>query len=318
MSRVSDGDLVRAAAGELYSADPDDFIERRGALAARARAAGDGPAAKSIAALRKPTRSAWVLNQLSRAEPAATGQLDRLGDELRAAQQSLDGAAIRELSVRRRRLIGELARRAFAACGLPSPPAALRDEVTATLAAAMADPEVAGQLRAGTLSRPARRDGFGPGEPPALTLVTPAGPQRGQPAGQRPPGGPPGRAARPRPLRAVQPPAGPAPPPASRPARPARAADLAAAREKAERQQRREAVAAARQSAAAADRAAAAADRAAQQQERAVRQIEEQLADARRELADARLRARRASTRQRQAHRLLGRLQGNSPAGPGS
>jgi hypothetical protein len=133
MSRVSDGDLARDAAAELYSADPDDFVERRGVLAAEARAAGDAQAAKRIAALRKPTRSAWVLNQLSRAEPGVTGQLELLGEELRAAQQSLDGTAIRELSVRRRKLIGALARRAFAACGLQSPPAALRDEVTATL-----------------------------------------------------------------------------------------------------------------------------------------------------------------------------------------
>ena len=319
MNRVTDGDLVRAAAGELYAADPDEFVERRGALAARARTAGDARAAKSIAALRKPTRSAWVLNQLSRAEPGATSQLERLGDELREAQQALDGTAIRELSVQRRRLIGALARRAFEACGMPAPTAALRDEVTATLGAAMADPQVAERLRAGTLDRAARRDGFGPGEPPALTLVSPAGPRRGTPAAPRQRGAPARPAAGPRPLQAVRspavpPPSAPAPAPASRLAPPpAKAADLAAAREaaseKAERQRRRETIAAARHAAAEADRAADAADRAEQEREQAVRLTEEQLADARRALADARLRARRARTRQRQAHRLLDRLQ---------
>ena len=102
MGRVSSDDLVREAGGELYSGDPEEFIERRGVLAARARVAGDAVAAKRIAGLRKPTRSAWVLNQLVRSEPGVPGQLAELGEELRAAQRSLDGAAIRELSVRRR------------------------------------------------------------------------------------------------------------------------------------------------------------------------------------------------------------------------
>ena len=314
---MTNGDLLRDAAGELYSADPDHFIERRGELAAQARAARDARAAKSIAALRKPTRSAWVLNQLSRAEPGVTGRLDQLGDELRAAQQSLDGAAIRELSVRRRQLIGALAKQAFAACGLQSPPAALRDEVTATLGAAMADPQVAERLRAGTLDRAARRDGFGPGEPPALTLVSPPSQQRrprGGHAPQRPPAAGPGPAATPRPQQAARPPGrSPAGPPAKPSARsqagpPAKLADLAAARERAERQRHREVVAAAEHAAAAADQAAEAADQAEQDAERAVRRLEEQLADARRDLAEARLTARRARTRQRQARHALGRL----------
>src|SRR6266516_821398 len=308
MGWVTNGDLVRAATGELYSADPDHFIDRRGALAAEARAAGDAAAAKQIGALRKPTRSAWVLNHLARAEPGATSQLDLLGDELRAAQLALDGAGIRELSVRRRQLIGALARQAFAACGLQSPPAALRDEVTATLGAAMADPEVAEQLRAGTLHRPTRRDGFGPDDAPALTLVPSATEKRGstekrgKPATRRPPAGPAGQAAGPHPAQAAK-------PSARRPAAPAaKAADLAAAREEAARQRRRQAITAAELSAAEADQAADRADRTEQEQERAVQLLEEQLADARRDLADARLRARRARTMQRQARQALGRL----------
>src|SRR5260370_353580 len=99
----SDADPLREAVAELYSADPAEFVERRGALAARARAAGEASAAKSIAALRKPTRSAWVVNQLIRSDPGVIAELGGLGDELRAAQGSMDGAAIREPSVRRGR-----------------------------------------------------------------------------------------------------------------------------------------------------------------------------------------------------------------------
>ena len=148
-------------------------MQRRAALAARARAAGDAAAAKKIAGLRKPTRSAWVLNQLARSAPAGASQLAELGAEFRAAQQSLDGAAIRELSVRRRKLIDSLARQAFTMAGEQAPSAALADEVTATLGAALADPQIAGQLQAGTLERAVRSDGLGPPEAPSMTPVTP-------------------------------------------------------------------------------------------------------------------------------------------------
>src|SRR5450755_861763 len=104
MGWVTDDDLLPAAVAELYASGPEEYIKRRGELASRARAAGDAALAKRIAGLRKPTRSAWVVNQLVRSAPAVTSQLATLGDELRAAQQSLDGAAIRELSLQRRQL----------------------------------------------------------------------------------------------------------------------------------------------------------------------------------------------------------------------
>ena len=287
-------DLFAEAAAELYSSDPDLFIERRGVLVAQARAAGHAPAAKRIAGLRKPTRSAWVLNRLVRASPGVPSELASLGGELLAAQRSLDGAAIRELSLRRHRLIDSLARQAFTAAGLHAPPAALRDEVTATLGAALSDPEVAEQLAAGTLERAARSEGFGPG-PPSLTLVTSSGSRRS--AAPRSPRAP--RASR---ALAV---AGAAP--AARPA--ARAPAPPAEPPGAERERRRlAALAAAEHAAAEADRAAEAATAAEQKLERAVQAMEEQLADARRSLAQTRAQARRARSRQRQARLALDRL----------
>jgi hypothetical protein len=288
---VTEPDLFAEAAAELYSADPDQFIERRGVLAAQARAAGQAPAAKRIAGLRKPTRSAWVLNQLVRAAPGVPSELADLGRELRAAQRSLDGAAIRDLSLRRHQLIESLARQAFTAAGLRMPPAALRDEVTATLGAALSDPEVAEQLAAGTLERAARSEGFGPG-PPALTLVTSSGGRRSAP-----------RAARASRALAVSGAAS-----AARPA--ARAPAPLAEPPGAERERRRlAALAAAEQAAAEADRTAEAATAAEQELERAVQVMEEQLADARQSLSRARSQARRARSRQRQARLALDRLQ---------
>jgi hypothetical protein len=283
---MSDTDLLRDAVAELYASDPDQFVERRGTLAAAARAAGQAPAARQIAALRKPTRSAWVVNQLARAEPAAASELTSLGDELRAAQESLDGAAITELSRRRRRLIETLARRAFEVAGQPQPPAALRDEVTATLGAALADPEVAGQVAAGTLIRPARSEGFGPagpGGPPELALVTSSG----------------GRGPRPTRTRAQ----------AAERAQPAGPSQAEQAR--AERERRRQAdLAAAERAAEEAARTAEAATAAELDLERTVQTLEEQLADARSSLAETRNQARRARNRQRQTSQALDRLRG--------
>jgi len=287
---VTGGDLLREAAAELYSCDPGEFMQRRGDLVARARAAGQAAVAKRIAGLRKPTRSAWVLNQLARSAPAAADQLAMLGEQLRAAQRSLDGAAIRELSLRRRQLIDALVRQAFTVSAEHAPSAALRDEVTATLGAALADPQVAEQLWTGALERAAHRDGLGPepaAPPPALALLPPS----------------PGRA-RTRAAKSA----------AAAPARPAaKVTALADARDRAERERRRRAVAAAEQAVAEADRAADAAERAEREQGSAVRLIEEQLTQARQRLAEARVQARRARAGQRRARQALDRLQGHSP-----
>jgi hypothetical protein len=182
MGRMTDGDPLQDAVAELYSADPDEFVERRGALVARARAAGQNPVAKQIAGLRKPTRSAWIVNQLVRAAPGVTSELASLGDELRAAQGSLDGGALRELSRRRRDLVESLVRQAFTVAGQQAPSAGLRDEVTATLGAALADPQVAGQLATGALERAVHSEGFGSSGPPSLTVPRPARAPRARPA----------------------------------------------------------------------------------------------------------------------------------------
>ena len=119
---VSGSDFLREATAELYGSDPEEFTERRTALASQARAAGDRAAAKEIAGLRKPTRSAWMINQLVRADPGVAGQLTGLGDELRAAAAALDGAKIRELSQERRKLVQHADPADTAAGGRSSPP----------------------------------------------------------------------------------------------------------------------------------------------------------------------------------------------------
>ncbi len=168
-------DLLADAVAELYQGDPEEFMARRGELVAQAREAGQAAVAKQIGALRKPTRSAWVVNRLVRADPEVTARLAALAAELRDAGQVLDGGRIRELTAARARLVDELTRQALE--DLPAAPAAVREEVTATLDAALADPEVAANL--GTLVRAAHWAGFGlalpvPGAPPAAKTKKPA------------------------------------------------------------------------------------------------------------------------------------------------
>ena len=114
--------------------------------------------AKKISALRKPTRSAWVVNRLVRSDPEVRAG-SRPG---RRAAHASAGASLRELTAARAKLVDELTRTALE--GLSLPPASLREEVTATFDAAIADPGVAASL--GTLVRAARYAGFGPSLPP--------------------------------------------------------------------------------------------------------------------------------------------------------
>jgi hypothetical protein len=158
---ASTGDLVAAATEELYGADPEAFTGRRGELAAAARGAGDRAAAKAIGALRRPTRAAWVVNQLARAEPGAPEKLAELAAALRAAQEAKHGPRLRELSAARGSLVDALTAQALAAAGVADPPPALRLEVAETLTAAIADPEVAADFAAGTLTRAVQWSGFG-------------------------------------------------------------------------------------------------------------------------------------------------------------
>jgi hypothetical protein len=130
-------------------------MPRRQQLVAQAREAGETDVAKQIGALRKPTRSAWVVNRLVRADPDVTARLAALSAELRDG--GLDGGRIRELTAARAELVDDLTRQALD--DLPAAPAAVREEVRATFDAALADPEVAANL--GTLVRAAHWAGFG-------------------------------------------------------------------------------------------------------------------------------------------------------------
>ena len=153
-------------ADELYAGSPDDFMKLRTAQAAAAKADGDKELAKQIAQLRKPTRSAWLVNLLARKAPDAVSELLDIGTALRDAQQNLDGAELRRLSTARHRAVDALSRRAadLGAEADYTATEAVRQEVSQTLQAALADPEQAELVQRGTLSQAVSYGGFGPFE----------------------------------------------------------------------------------------------------------------------------------------------------------
>lgn len=143
----------------LYAAKPEEFTALRSKLAAEAKKRGDSDIAKQISGARKPTTAAHVVNMLAINDAEARRRLADLGQRLRAAHAEMDGTRIRELTAEQRRLIDELTRSAFAEAGLSNPTAAVRDDVTATLQAAVADPDVAARL--GRLAKAEQWSGFG-------------------------------------------------------------------------------------------------------------------------------------------------------------
>jgi hypothetical protein len=152
------------AADQLYAASPDDFMATRTTLAKQAKESGDKALAKQITALRKPTRSAWLVNLVARAEPGRVTELVSLGASLQEAQQAMDGDTLRRLSRDRRTMIDTLARRAGELArdaGYPPPDGALQ-EVSQSLQAALGDPAIAEQVQAGRLAQAVAYGGFGP------------------------------------------------------------------------------------------------------------------------------------------------------------
>ncbi|GGQ08854.1 hypothetical protein [Streptomyces roseolilacinus] len=190
---------VESVADELYGLPPAEFTAARERHVAQARAAGDRELADRIRALRRPTLAAWASNLLVRTRPDEVRSLVTLGDGLRRARRDPDGARLRELDRRRHALVAALvreARRLTAEAGKEIGDAA-REQVEATLRAALADPEAAAEWRAGRLSRalsvPAGSRGAGTAGaghlPAALAQVAPGtGEARDPRAGPSPAG----------------------------------------------------------------------------------------------------------------------------------
>jgi hypothetical protein len=141
-------------AGELYGLDLDAFTAERNRRAKELRS-DDRELADAVAALPKPSASAWLVDQLVRAEPDAVAAALALGGPLRAAQASFDRDALRELGAARREALSDLAdaaRRVSADRGRPLG-SGIADEVEQTLLAGIADEAAGAAVRSGRLVR---------------------------------------------------------------------------------------------------------------------------------------------------------------------
>jgi hypothetical protein len=143
----------------LYGLPLDEFTSARDRLAAELQEQGERDAAAQLKKLRKPTLSAWAVNQLVRKHRSEVQELLSAGDEVRAAQRAaLSGRraeGIREITGRRRRVVDRLLTLAgdlLAEGGHASGRATL-DKVGDTLMAATVEEEAADAVRAGRLAR---------------------------------------------------------------------------------------------------------------------------------------------------------------------
>ena len=191
---------------DLYGLPLDEFTRERDALARELRKAGKKEAATEIKSLRKPSVSAWAVNQAARRRPQHVKALVNAGGELRKTQRGVVGGrdpqGLRDATRTHRDLVEDLtetAREVLAERGPVSPAIVVR--IAQTFRAASIDKEAAKGLVAGTLAEDVEQTGFGP-----LLSAVPSTPRpRRRPAPTPKPAGKPKAAAEPKPKPAPKP-----------------------------------------------------------------------------------------------------------------
>lgn len=161
---VTDQNGIDAAAEELYAVLPAEFIAARDAKAKEARSGEDEELYRQIKALRRPSAAAWLVNLLARSDEGFDAFSD-LSRRLRDAQTNLDAPTMKDLGQERTRVVAELVERAVFLANEADPQyrdtATIRDQVTSTLTAAVADPTAEAAVTSGRLVSPLSYAGFG-------------------------------------------------------------------------------------------------------------------------------------------------------------
>jgi hypothetical protein len=116
--------------------------------------------------LKKPTRAAWLVNQLSQRKPAEVKKLLQVGEDLRRGQEKLlegsaDRDALRKAAMREQKAIDALLKTAEAIGREHKAGSQILDRVGETLQAASSDPEVARAIELGRLDRERRAASLG-------------------------------------------------------------------------------------------------------------------------------------------------------------
>jgi len=139
-----------AIADELYALTLPEFTPARDAKAKELKGTD---LAKEVKGLKKPSLAAWVVNLLVRHEAEQVDQVLQVGAALRAAQESMSGDELRQLTRQRRQVTAAVttqARRLARENG-QKVTEAVAAQIEATLTAAMVDEGCAKAVRSGML-----------------------------------------------------------------------------------------------------------------------------------------------------------------------
>lgn len=181
-------------AEDLYTVAPEEFIGARNELVRRLRAEKQRDEAAAVAKLRKPSATAWALNQVARSQPALIEDALAAGAQLRKATDAAvggDAAGLRKAASAERAASDSVVDAAVGVLGKQ----ASRPQLASTLRAAVLDEAVADELRRGVLTgdhdAPGFGFGFGLGEDvevaaaPAATKAAKRAPAATKPAAKK-------------------------------------------------------------------------------------------------------------------------------------
>ena len=151
---------------DLFGLRPEEFTAARNALAKRLKAEGLTEQAAAVQALRRPSPTAWAVNQVAREQPALIDALMDAGQRLRTAIETTvggDRSGLPAAQTQERRAIQDVVGAAIAlmeAAGDRVPESA-RQRMSETLRAATVDSSVAERLRKGNLETDMASPGLG-------------------------------------------------------------------------------------------------------------------------------------------------------------
>jgi hypothetical protein len=167
----------------LYHGPLEEFTAGRNELAKSLRSDGDAAAADWVKGLSKPTRAAWLVNQLAARKAKDVAELLEVGTELRAAQEEMlagspDREKLRQTVGREQKAVDSLLKAAEAIGREHGVGAQVLTRVGETLQAAAGDPEVAEAIERGRLTREQRAASIGLVGP--ATPASPAARKKGK------------------------------------------------------------------------------------------------------------------------------------------
>jgi hypothetical protein len=148
---------------DLYAAPLDQFVKVRNEIAGRLKKDGDEAAAARVAALKKPSVSAWTVNRLARSGSLDLQRLIKAGEALELAQRRAmsgeDSSGFEEARRDEAAAISLLRSAAKEVLRAASP--AVLDRIVSTLRAGVATPEGRTLLKQGRLTDDLEPTGFG-------------------------------------------------------------------------------------------------------------------------------------------------------------